>query len=204
MTSSLSTHVWTRISSLIQIIFQTRNIPSKLAWNNVVMIPKPQSSECRGIWLTETIWKVISRIINYRITSSISFHNWVHGFQAKHGTGTAILDLKLTMTHTLETNTPLHTVLIDLRKSYDYVNRSKMIQLLQEYGVGEKMRNVIENYWEKQLVVVRKGKFFGNPFHPTRGVTQGDIISPTLFNIVVDTVVRNVAQTVIRNAFVWM
>lgn len=77
-----------------------------------------------------------------------------------------------------------------------------MIQLLQEYGVGEKMRNVIENYWEKQLVVVRKGKFFGNPFHPTRGVTQGDIISPTLFNIVVDTVVRNVAQTVIRNAFV--
>ena len=36
------------------------------------------------------------------------------------------------------------------------------------------------------------GRFYGQPFRTDRGVTQGDPVSPTVFNIVVDAVVRKV------------
>ena len=41
-----------------------------------------------------------------------------------------------------------------------------------------------------QQVVARQSGYHGEPFKATRGVTQGDIVSPTLFNIIVDAVVR--------------
>ena len=41
-------------------------------------------------------------------------------------------------------------------------------------------------------MVPKAGKFFGQPFWMEKGVTQGETVSPTIFNIMVDTVVRAV------------
>ena len=38
-------------------------------------------------------------------------------------------------------------------------------------------------------MVVRAGGYYGEHFHRERGVTQGDLLSPTIFNVVVDAVV---------------
>ena len=37
----------------------------------------------------------------------------------------------------------------------------------------------------------RAGGYYGTTFQGVRGVTQIDPLSPTIFNVVVDTVVRN-------------
>ena len=39
-------------------------------------------------------------------------------------------------------------------------------------------------------MVARAGQYYGTDFKGERGVTQGDPLSPTIFNVVVDTVVR--------------
>ena len=38
-------------------------------------------------------------------------------------------------------------------------------------------------------MVARHGRYHGEAFKATRGVTQGDIVSPTILNVVVDAVV---------------
>ena len=40
-------------------------------------------------------------------------------------------------------------------------------------------------------MVARAGGYYGEAFKGARGVTQGDPISPTIFNVVVDVVVRH-------------
>ena len=40
-------------------------------------------------------------------------------------------------------------------------------------------------------MVAREGGYYGNGFKGARGVTQGDPLSPTIFNVVVDEVVRH-------------
>ena len=40
-------------------------------------------------------------------------------------------------------------------------------------------------------MVAREGGYYGDAFKGARGVTQGDPLSPTIFNVVVDAVVRH-------------
>jgi retron-type reverse transcriptase len=56
--------------------------------------------------------------------------------------------------------------------------------------MGERLMRVIRNFWNSLKVVARQQGYHGNPFRSERGTTQGDIVSPTIFNIVVDAVVR--------------
>ena len=43
----------------------------------------------------EVMWKVVAEILNRRLMSSIAFHDFLHGFRAGRGTGTATLEVEL-------------------------------------------------------------------------------------------------------------
>ena len=45
-------------------------------------------------------------------------------------------------------------------------------------------------FWDQQKVVTRQNGYHGPHFKATRGDTQGRLITPTLFNLIVDNVVR--------------
>ena len=47
------------------------------------------------------------------------------------------------------------------------------------------------NYWPCLIMVARAGGYYRTAFGGERGVTQGDPLSPTIFNVVVDAVVRH-------------
>ena len=70
------------------------------------------------------------------------------------------------------------------------------MEFLRGYGLGPKLQQLLQRYLDGQRVVTKLGKYFGFPFSTGRGVTQGDPVSPTLFIIVVDTVVRVALQEV--------
>lgn len=145
------------------------------------------------------MWKVVSRFINVRIQNGIKFHPWVHGFHKQHRTSTSILDLILTTSFEKIQKDPLFTIFLDLRKSYDSVDRERLLHLLDIYGFGPRIKTIIEDYWKKPKEVVKKGSYYGRVFTPTRGVTQGDIISPILFNIIIDSVVRTISKHINKN-----
>jgi Reverse transcriptase (RNA-dependent DNA polymerase) len=44
--------------------------------------------------------------------------------------------------------------------------------------------------WEMDTMVPKQAGFYGEPFAASRGVRQGDIISPMIFNIVTDAIIR--------------
>ena len=64
---------------------------TQLSSSTVALIPKG-GGDYRGIGLLEIIWKVIESIINRRIVVKVHFHDSLHGFIAKRGTGTACID----------------------------------------------------------------------------------------------------------------
>ena len=79
---------------LIQTAFREGELAEETTLQAVVLIPKGKK-DYRGIGLVEVMWKVVAVILNRRFTSSITYHDALHGFQAGHGTGTATLEDKL-------------------------------------------------------------------------------------------------------------
>ena len=63
-------------------------------WQSVVLIPKGKK-DYRGIGLVEVTWKVVAAILKRRLTASINYHDFLHGFREGRSTGTATLEAKL-------------------------------------------------------------------------------------------------------------
>ena len=92
----------------------------------VVLIPKGKG-DYRGIGLVEVMWKAVAVILNRRITSSITFHDVLHGLRAGRGTGTAALEAKLIQQLAAIREKVLYVIFLDVTKAYDALDRSRKI-----------------------------------------------------------------------------
>ena len=81
-------------------------------------------------------------------------------------------------------------IFLDLHKAYDALDRSRCLDILEGYGVGPRACRILQTYWGRLSMVARAGRYYGGAFKGARVVTQGDPLSPTIFNVVVDVVVR--------------
>ena len=60
----------------------------------MIILPKG-NGKFRGIRLAAILWKALSGVINRKIRAALKFHDVLHGFRARPGTGTAYLEYKL-------------------------------------------------------------------------------------------------------------
>ena len=71
------------------------------------------------------------------------------------------------------------------------LDRFRCLEILEGCGMGPQARWLLWIYWGKLTMVARVGGYYGEAFKEDQGVTQGDPLSPTIFNVVVDVVVRH-------------
>jgi hypothetical protein len=167
---------------LVQHAFETGELPTELPWSVLVLIPKG-SGGCRGIGLLEICWKVISKIMDFWMKQGIDFDDSIHGFRAERGTSTANIEAKLQMQLSCVLRQTLYQIFIDLAKAYDTLDRGRTLEILARYGVGKQILRLLKNFWDSLLVVARQGGYHDLAFPAGRGVTQGDIPSPKIFNM---------------------
>jgi Reverse transcriptase (RNA-dependent DNA polymerase) len=180
---------WNNLTTLIRHIFTTGQIPQRLSFSTLVLLPKPDGG-IRGIGLLEPIWKVISIIIKDRIVETVQFDDALHGFLPRRGTGTAIIEAKLHLDSQTATGQTTYQAFLDISKAYDSVCRHKLLHLLKRYGAGPNIIKILETFWHQLWVAPRQAGFYGPAIKSDRGVTQGYPLSPILFNIIIDAVVR--------------
>ena len=130
-------------------------------------------------------------ILNRRFTSSITFHDVLHGFRAGRGTGTATLEAKLLQQLAAMREEVLYVILLDLTKAYNALDMSRCLDILEGYGVVPSASRLLTTYWRRLAMVTRAGGYYIEAFKGARRVTQDDHLSPTIFNVVVDAVVRH-------------
>ena len=80
------------------------------------------------------------------------------------------------------------------------MDRSRCLEILEGYGVRPSARRLLKTYWRRLTLVVRAGGYYGEAFKGARGVTQGDPLSPTIFNVVVDAVIQHWIDGIVDKA----
>ena len=77
------------------------------------------------------MWKVVAAILPRRFTTAINYHNFLHGFWAGCGTGTATLKAKLLQQLAAMREEVLYVIFLDLTKAYDALDRSRSLEVLE-------------------------------------------------------------------------
>ena len=80
---------------------------------------------------------------------------------------------------------------VDLKAAYDTVNREALLMVLMfEYNVSKKLCNIIRALYTGTKAAVRIEGELTEWFKIVNGLRQGCLLSPMLFNVYIDHVVR--------------
>ena len=58
----------------------------------------------------------------------------------------------------------LYVILLDLNKAIDPLDRSRSLEILKGYGVVERVRRLLQEYWNKTTMMARAGGYYGKGF----------------------------------------
>lgn len=184
---------FSHICAAITEIWTTTTIPRDWKQTRLVSIPKKDGGH-RGIAITSAFAKIVTRIILARYADTPLLDEQF-AFRAARNTTQATLALKQMLHRRYATQQATHVLFVDVRKAYDSVSRELLEPLLQAYGVGPIATTLILQLYEDEIHVDVNGRRDPkSAFHSTCGVKQGCIVSPWLFTLVMDVVIRNVKQ----------
>ena len=85
----------------------------------------------------------------------------------------------------------IYFCLIDYAKAFDCVDHNKLWKILQEMGIPDHLICLLRNLYAGQEATVRTGHGTTGWFQIRKGVPQGCILSPCLFNFYAEYIVRN-------------
>ena len=80
---------------------------------------------------------------------------------------------------------------IDYSKAFDYVDHNKLWKILKETGIPDHFTCLLRNLCAGQEASVRTGHGTTDWFHIGKGVHQGCMLSPCLFNLYAEYIMRN-------------
>jgi hypothetical protein len=107
----------------------------------------------------------------------------------------ALLVSRVLASSALERGLKLFKCFIDLTKAYDRVDRDTLWSILERYGVPPKLLNLIKNLHVGARAKVRiksasGDDIFSEVFELLRGLKQGSVFAPLLFNIFFGAIIK--------------
>ncbi len=140
--------------------------------------------------------KVFSKIIHTRLATALDKHirQEQAGFRAGRLCSEHIFILRQILEQSKEWNTTLYANFIDLEKAFDSIHRDSLWKILRQYGIPSKLMNVIKMLYDDCKSQVICNTVLTNTFNVTTGVKQGCILSPFLFVLGIDWIMKQVTS----------
>ena len=91
----------------------------------------------------------------------------------------------------LPTSAGSYFCFIDYAKAFDCVDHNKLWKILKEMGISDHVTCLLRNLYADQEATVRTGHGTTDWFQIGKGVCQGCILSPCLFNLYAEYIMWN-------------
>src|SRR5574338_30812 len=113
------------------------------------------------------------------------------GFRKGRGTRDQIANIRWIMEKAREFQKNIYFCFIDYAKAFDCVDHNQLWKILKEMGIPDHLICLLRNLYADQEATVRTGHGATDWFQIGKGVHQGCILSPCLFNLYAEYIMRN-------------
>ena len=113
------------------------------------------------------------------------------GFRKSRGTRDQIATIRWIIEKARELQKNIYFCFIDYVKTFDCVDHNKLWKILQEMGIPDHLTCLLRNLYAGQEATVRAGHGKTDWFQIRKGVRQGCMLSPCLFNLYAEYIMRN-------------
>ena len=113
------------------------------------------------------------------------------GFRKGRGPRDQIANIRWIIEKEREFQKNIYFCFIDYAKAFDCVDQNKQWKIPQEMGIPDHLTCLLRNLYAGQEATVRTGHGTTDWFQIEKGVRQGCILSPFLFNVHAEYIMRN-------------
>ena len=113
------------------------------------------------------------------------------GFRKGRGTRDQIANIRWIIEKAREFQKNIYFCFIEYSKAFDCVNHNKLWKILQEMGIPDYLTCLLRNLYAGQEATVRTRQGTTDCFQIGKGVHQASILSPCLFSLNVEYIIRN-------------
>ena len=113
------------------------------------------------------------------------------GFRKGRGTRDQIANIRWIMEKAREFQKNIYFCFIDYAKAFDCVDHNKLWKILKEMGIPDHLTCLLRNQYAGQEATVRTGHGTADWFQIGKGVRQGCILLPCLFNLYAEYIMTN-------------
>ena len=182
-------------------------------WKKGIIIKLPKKGdlkECgnwRGINLLSVPGKIFCRIMLRRMKASLDkiLREEQAGFRPGRSCTDQIFVLRTILEQTVEWNSSLYLNFVDFEKAFDSVHHSTLWRILESYGFPQKVINILKDMYADNQCSVKHNGQLSDWFRVKSGVRQGCVISPMLFLVVIDWIMKTATSDkprgIVWNAF---
>ena len=188
------------LQSILENIWNDMEIPKEWTTGLIIKLPKKGDlSNCnnwRGITLLSLTSKIMSRIIHRRLSNALdeTLRTEQAGFRKGRSCSDHIFTLRQILEQSHEFNSPVYANFVDFRKAFDSIHRDSLWKILLHYGVPEKLVNIIKLlYTDFSAQVLCEGELT-DTFQVRTGVKQGCVLSPFLFLLGIDFIMKETTK----------
>jgi hypothetical protein len=173
-------------------IWESEEAPEEWKIGLIIKLPKKgdlgNCNNWRGITLQSQTCKVFSRIILCRISKAVdkTLRQEQAGFRKGRSCSDQIFALRQILEQSAEWKTALYATFIDFEKAFDSLHRDSLWKIMRHYGISQKLVNVTKLLYNDFKSAVIHENTLTDTFEVKTGVKQGCILSPFLFILAID------------------
>ncbi|OMJ12941.1 Transposon TX1 protein [Smittium culicis] len=188
------------INKIINLMYDSRDIPQCLETSVVVPVPKKgdlkDPDNYRGISQIPTLAKLVAKIVATKLSKIDEKYSILVKEQAEFRNFEECASQATTLYEIVRRrkiqNKETWLFYIDYSKAYDRVLHMALLHKLRSVGIGGKLLNMIKGMYDVPKIAVRVANEVYNPIEYLWGVRQGCPASPILFDFYISDIFRNI------------
>ncbi len=189
---SCSQQIAPHITTLVNHHIANKSFPDSLKMANVTPVYKKKDfldkANYRPVSILPCISKIFERALSDQLTAYMNdiFSSMLSAYRKKHSCQHVLIDLIEDWKSNLDNKSFVGAVLMDLSKAFDCLPHDLLLAKLKAYGLSDEAAETLGSYLSDRLQRVKLGSVFSVWERIIKGVPQGSILGPLLFNIFIN------------------